>query len=210
MANLLADTGYSKGYNYSFLEQKGVTGWIPVFGKYKPVIEGFPYNKEKDEYSCPMNKLLPFKGFYTDLDGVVMKNYWAASKDCRICSMKADCAPNIPCRKITRTVYDEQYLRAYSRQHSRRGKQMKKIRQRTVEPVFGSLTQYYGLSKIGVLGKAGAHKVMLMAAIAFNLKKYLKNGGKKPSWACFAGIIKVCKQAFFALLNFLNNRYQLS
>ncbi|MEO1546209.1 MAG: hypothetical protein AAFU74_05650, partial [Bacteroidota bacterium] len=29
--------------------------------------------------------------------------------------------------------------------------------------------------------KAGAHKVMLMAAIAFNLKKYLKKGGKGPS-----------------------------
>ena len=50
---------------------------------------------------------------------------------------------------------------------------MKKLRQSTVEPVFGSLTQYYSLRKIGVLGKAGAHKVMLMAAIAFNIKKYL-------------------------------------
>lgn len=87
--------------------------------------------------------------------------------------MKSSCAPNIACRKITRTIYDEQYLRAYSRQQTRRGKQMKKLRQSTVEPVFGSLTQFYGLRKIGVLGKAGAHKVMLMAAIAFNLKKYL-------------------------------------
>ncbi|QJD97779.1 hypothetical protein HH214_18815 [Mucilaginibacter robiniae] len=26
-------------------------------------------------------------------------------------------------------------------------------------------------------GKAGAHKVMLMAAIAYNLKNYLKRGG---------------------------------
>ena len=28
------------------------------------------------------------------------------------------------------------------------------------------------MSKIGKKGRAGAHKVMLMAAIAFNLKKY--------------------------------------
>ncbi|GAB3716224.1 hypothetical protein GCM10027592_57310 [Spirosoma flavus] len=33
---------------------------------------------------------------------------------------------------------------------------------------------YYGLRKINVRGKAGAHKVMLMAAVAFNLKKYMK------------------------------------
>ena len=30
------------------------------------------------------------------------------------------------------------------------------------------------MSKIGLKGKAGAHKVMLMAAIAFNLRKYMK------------------------------------
>ncbi len=51
---------------------------------------------------------------------------------------------------------------------------MKKLRQRTVEPVLGSLVEYNGLRKINVRGKAGAHKVMLMAAIAFNLKKYMK------------------------------------
>ena len=189
MTDLLADAGYSNGFNYKFLEQRRITGWIPVFGMYKPEIEGFPYNKEKDEYSCPMNKSLPFTGFHTNKDGTVLKNYYAASKDCKVCPMKSSCVPNIPCRKITRTVYDEQYLRAYSRQKSRRGKQMKKLRQSTVEPVFGSLTQYYGLRKIGVLGKAGAHKVMLMAAIAFNLKKYLKKGGRKPFQAFFEATI---------------------
>jgi hypothetical protein len=122
MANLLADTGYANGYNYSLLEQKGVTGWVPVFGKYKPEIEGFLYNKEKDEYSCPMNKSLPFKGVYKDPDGTILKNYWAAAKDCKLCPMKSSCVPNIPCRKITRTIYDEQYLRAYARQHSRCGR----------------------------------------------------------------------------------------
>ncbi len=210
MTDLLADAGYSNGFNYKFLEQRNVTGWIPVFGMYKPEIEGFPYNKEKDEYSCPMNKPLPFTGFHTNKDGTVLKNYYAASKDCKVCPMKSTCVPNIPCRKITRTVYDEQYLRAYSRQKSKRGKQMKKLRQSTVEPVFGSLTQYYGLRKIGVLGKAGAHKVMLMAAIAFNLKKYLKKGGRKPFQAFFEAIINTFWQHLLAFSANPVNQYQLS
>ncbi|MGI4804472.1 MAG: transposase [Janthinobacterium lividum] len=210
VANLLADTNYSNGYNYSLLEQKGITGWVPVFGKYKPVSEGFPYNKEKDEYSCPMNKPLLFKGLYKNLDDTLLKNYSASGKDCRTCPNKSSCAPNTLRRKITRTVYDEQYLRAYARQHSRRGHQMKKLRQSKVEPVFGSLTQYYGLRRIGVLGRAGAHKVMLMAAIAFNLKKYLKNGGRKPSCANFKGIIQAFEQAMLALLSFLGNSYRFS
>lgn len=57
--------------------------------------------------------------------------------------------------------------------------------------MFSSLTQFYGLRKIGVLGNAGAHKVMLMAAIAFNLKKYLKKGRKGPS----IGILKIIMDA---------------
>ncbi|GHA81340.1 transposase [Pontibacter akesuensis] len=178
MQELLADAGYSNGSNYHMLEQQGITGWIPVFGKYKPEIEAFPYDKESDRYMCPMGKPHPFKGFDRTADGRLLKNYWAAPADCRQCASKPTCAPKARCRKITRTAYDEQYQRAYARQNSRRGKRMKKLRQSTVDPVFGTLVQHYGLRRIGVLGKSGAHKVMLMAAVAFNLKKYMKY---KPS-----------------------------
>jgi hypothetical protein len=34
--------------------------------------------------------------------------------------------------------------------------------------------EHYGMRKVDIRGKAGAHKVMLMAATAFNLKKYIK------------------------------------
>nr|WP_220182403.1 transposase [Pedobacter sp.]QJS06199.1 transposase, IS1182 family [Pedobacter sp.] len=137
------------------------------------------------------------------MDGTVQKIYRTTTKDCKVCPMKSTCVPNESLRQITRTVFDEQYLRAYSRQHSKRGKQMKKLRQSTVEPVFGSLTHYYGLRKIGVLGQAGAHKVMLMAAIAFNLKKYLKKGGRKPSCTFFKAIIDILNQY---LLTFSRNQ----
>jgi hypothetical protein len=87
---------------------------------------------------------------------------------------------------------------------------MKKLRQSTVEPVFGSLTQYYGLRQIGVLGKAGAHKVMLMAAIAFNLKKYLKKGGRKPSQAFFEAIIETLQRHLLAFSTNPVSQYQFS
>ncbi|CAM3894095.1 transposase [Pontibacter korlensis] len=147
MQELLADAGYSNGSNYYFLEQRGITAWIPVFGMYKPEIEGFPYEKENDRYICPMGKPLPFKGFDRTQDGRLLRNYWAAPSDCRQCSNKSTCAPKARCRKITRTAYDEPYQRAYARQHSKRGKQMKKLRQSTVEPVFGSPVQHYGLEQ---------------------------------------------------------------
>ena len=46
-------------------------------------------------------------------------------------------------------------------------------------PVFGRLVQHYGLRNMNVLGKSGAHKVMLMAAVAFNIRKYMRNMPKK-------------------------------
>ena len=51
---------------------------------------------------------------------------------------------------------------------------MKSKRQSTVEPVFGTLTQYMGMRKVNTRGINNANKVMLMAAVAYNIKKYLK------------------------------------
>jgi hypothetical protein len=46
---------------------------------------------------------------------------------------------------------------------------------RTMEPVFGSLLQHYGLRRVNMRGHSSAHKTMLLTAIAFNLKKLLKH-----------------------------------
>lgn len=51
---------------------------------------------------------------------------------------------------------------------------MKGKRQSTVEPVFGTLTQFMGMRKVNTIGIKQASKVMLMSATAYNLKKYLK------------------------------------
>jgi superfamily I DNA and RNA helicase len=40
--------------------------------------------------------------------------------------------------------------------------------------VFGHLIHQYGLRRMNVRGLAGAHKTMLLAAVAYNLKKLLK------------------------------------
>lgn len=52
---------------------------------------------------------------------------------------------------------------------------MRRVRQRTVEPIFGNLLQHYGLRRVGTRGRAAAHKTMLLSAIAYNLKKLLKH-----------------------------------
>jgi hypothetical protein len=44
----------------------------------------------------------------------------------------------------------------------------------TVEPDFGTPTQFMGLKKTNSKGLKQANKVMNRSAIAYNLKKYLK------------------------------------
>lgn len=56
---------------------------------------------------------------------------------------------------------------------------MRRLRQRTVEPVFGSLLHYYGLQRVNTRSRSSAHKAMLLSAIAFNLKKLLKPQPKR-------------------------------
>lgn len=179
MREVVADTNYSNGLNYALLEGQGITPWIPVFGKYKPEIEGFAYDKEADCFTCPAGNILAFKNFYSDQDGRLFKRYSASSRDCRRCPRKPTCVPKSTKRKITRTAYDAQYRRALARQQSRPGRRMRRLRQRTIEPVFGSLLQHYGMRRVNTRGRSSAHKTILLTAIAFNLKKLLKHQPKK-------------------------------
>jgi hypothetical protein len=158
---------------------RGITPWIPVFGQYKPEIEGFTYDKETDCFTCPAGKPLPFKRFDSDQDGRLSKRYSASSSDCRRCPHKPTCAPKSTKRKLTRTAYDAHYRRALARQQSRSGRRMRRLRQRTVESVFGSLLQHYGMRRVNTRGRSSAHKTMLLTAIAFNLKKLLKHQSTK-------------------------------
>jgi hypothetical protein len=91
MRDVVADTGYSNGYNYAVLEQGGLTPWIPVFGAYKPEVEGFTYHAQTDEYRCRADKPLPFRKYRPTLDGHWMKIYRACYADCQACPHKANC-----------------------------------------------------------------------------------------------------------------------
>ena len=179
LREFVADTGYSNGFNYAFLEQLGITPWIPVLGAYKPAAAGFTYEAEADAFRCPAGKLLPFRNYATSQDGNWVKNYRAAYQDCQQCPLKMSCTPAAPQQKFVRSAFDAAYRRAWHRQHSRAGQQMRRVRQRTVEPVLGSLLHHYGLRRVGTKGRTAAHKTMLLSAIAYNLKKLLKHQPKR-------------------------------
>lgn len=174
--NLLADTGYSDGRNYAFLEDIGLTSYIPPHGTYKGGPTGFVYNQEKDNYTCPQGKIIPFKKVFIEKrTNTKKKEYRCSSLICKSCSVKQHClGKTAQEKKFTVTYYREEYERNIKRVKSKRGRYMKLKRSSTVEPVFGTLTQFMGLRKINTLGIEQANKVMHLSAIAYNIKKYLK------------------------------------
>ncbi len=184
MENILADAGYTSAGNYHALEKQNITPYIPTSGKFKSMAqhaqEGFIYSKEKDCFICSNNKELRFKKHFTTSDGQQKKQYRSSVKDCKVCPLRSTClGTSAGEKKIETSLYQQEMQRAYARQHSAHGKSMVRIRAGTVEPVFGNLINYYGLRKINVKGKKGAHKCMLMSAIAFNIKKLMKFLSKK-------------------------------
>lgn len=183
--NILADTGYSSGENYAFLEQVGIKSYIPPHGTYKGGPEGFIYNQDNDHYSCPEGQIIPFKKVFKDYrTETLKKEYRSSSKQCKDCPLAKQClGKSAKEKKFSVTYYKAEYDRNIERIKSKRGKLFKKKRSSTVEPVFGVLTQYLGMRKVNTKGLLQANKVMHMAAIAYNIKKYLKFTHKKKNTA---------------------------
>ncbi|WP_239106914.1 transposase [Flavobacterium macrobrachii] len=57
---------------------------------------------------------------------------------------------------------------------------MVKVRSKTVEPVLGTLINFLNMKRINTRGIQQANKHVLMAAMTYKLKKYLKFIAKKP------------------------------
>lgn len=174
--NCVADTGYSSGENYAFLEARGLQSFIPPHGTYKGGPKGFLYNAAEDHYLCPQGKEIPFKKVFLDYrTGTRKKEYRARKHVCIDCPIRSSClGKSAQEKKFSVTYYRAEYQRNNTRVNSPQGRYMKGKRQSTVEPVFGTLTQFMGLRKINTIGLGQANKAMHLSAIAYNLKKYLK------------------------------------
>ena len=172
----VADTGYSSGENYAFLEDRNLKSFIPAHGTYKGCPDGFTYNETEDHYVCPQGKVIPFKKvFYESKNNTKKKEYRGSKRLCIDCPIRTQCLGKSPQeKKFTVTYYRAEYERNIARVNSPQGRYMKGKRQSTVEPVFGTLTQFMGLGKVNTIGIKQANKCMQLSAIAYNLKKYLK------------------------------------
>ena len=164
------------------------------------------YVKEHDHYLCAQGKIIPFKKIFLDSrTKTKKKSYRASSKICKGCALREKCLGKVNEKQFSVTYYRDEYERNIARVNSPQGRCMKGKRQSTVEPVFGTLTQFMGMRKINTIGIKQANKVMHLSAIAYNLKKYLKFEEKRSKsgakqLACMLKLKSMFQNLFLTLV----------
>jgi hypothetical protein len=100
------------------------------------------------------------------------------------------------------SVYRRYHQLMQERVESEEGKSMKRRRMATVEPVFGSLLNYYGMKRVNAKGKQAAHKFML------NLLRVCIGFGPLVPTICKSSsliyLIQKIKRKFFLFSNYLS------
>lgn len=200
LEEIAADTGYSSGKALQACEDLNITAYIPNFGQYKSVREGFTYHEAQDYYECQKGAKLPYKKTYQDKKGYYKKQYRSSSLDCKNCPLRSTCIGNrADYKKIEHTTDKALYEQMLQRLQTPYAKAMKKRRQATVEPVLGTLINFMGVRRIWCRGITAANKFMMGAAIAYNIKKWLNYKAPKIKTAVM-GLKKTTKGLYFTLL----------
>ena len=184
---ILADAGFSSGENYATLDALGLDAYIPIHGTFKQQRDDFIYDPDQDVYICKNDHKLEFR--QTDKSGgYLKKRYLSSKKVCNKCPFRSECVNSRGHKEISHTIYRKYYDDMIQKLKSDKGKESYALRMQSVEPVFGTLQQHYGLRWINTRGLDLANKVMIMAAAAVNLRKLVKYQLKTQLSALFQAI----------------------
>lgn len=133
--------------------------------------------------SCNNSALKRLKGSGRVVDdgrGHPVRKYFSLKSDCDKCPLRTSCiSEKAKTKKVQHSIYKKELEQAIARQQSIKGKVMKRKRSATVEPVWGTLINFLGLRRMTSRGLKCANQALLMAAVCYNLKKYMKHNNKK-------------------------------
>ena len=181
---LVGDTAYGTGAMLGWMvEEKGIEPHVPVWQR-PPRSDGtfpnsdFNWIEQSDEYRCPAGHALrkerrQFKEPRSHITKAGTIIYRSSQTDCAACSMKDQCCPNTPMRKIARSVYEEARDEARAIANTPAYKRSRRERKK-VEMLFAHLKRILKLDRLRLRGPSGAHDEFLLAATAQNLRRMAK------------------------------------
>lgn len=181
---LVGDTNYGSAAMLGWLvDEKQIAPHVPVFDKSERhdgtlSRSDFQWHEEANEYRCPEGKLLrsDWRQFTRPRSRITKDNtilYKSRLGDCLNCSMKAQCCPNTPYRKIARSIFEPARDVARAIAKTDAYLQSRKDRKK-VEMLFAHLKRILKLDKLRLRGLSGARDEFLLAATAQNLRRMAK------------------------------------
>jgi len=171
-----------------------------------PIEKAFYTTQRKYQYECIQEgchkAFLTYKGIKTDSKGYEKKTYRSSEKDCKDCPLRAQCCGQVSkFKKIDESIHKPLYDKMHQKLTENKAyhRRLAKRRSSTVEPVLGTLINHHNMRRINARGMAQANKHVLMAALCYNLKKYLKFSRKLPQ--IMAKRIAIPQGMLFAIKN---------
>ena len=167
---VLADKGYYGGDDIADTEKLGA---VPIVAKQlKPgekegkrySLDKFVYDKEKDKYICPEGRSLPAHSKQTTKDRLFFNKV-----ACQSCPAKGECLNKQKFRRIVRKPGSGILDRADSRYAE--NKEMYKIRQQTVEHVFGTMKRTMGGGYFLLRTKEKVKVEVALLLLGYNIKR---------------------------------------
>lgn len=117
-----------------------------------------------------------------DSKGYTKRTYRSSESDCGKCPFREGCCgKKTKFKKIDDSIHKEYYDRMHQKLNRNRAyaKRISRIRSKTVEPVLGNLINFRNMRRINTRGIKQANKHVNMAAMAYNLQKYLPYVSRK-------------------------------
>jgi transposase len=174
---LLGDSAYGSAEMLGWLvSERGIDPHVTVLDKSTRhdgtfSREDFHYDPECDAYLCPGGKTLTTTGTRVNDDATVL--YRASKADCRTCTLKSQCCPSTPIRRVPRSIHEGAREMARAIAKSWEGRVSRRLRKK-VEMLFAHLKRILKLDRLRLRGPTGARDEFLLAATAQNLRKLAK------------------------------------
>ena len=171
------------------VEDKDIEPHVPVWDKTERKdgtfsSRDFLWDEQANEYRCPAGKPLRcrrrhFKEPRTVITHANTIIYRSSKTDCESCLMKAQCCPNTPPRKITRSINEA--ARDVAREIAKKPEyRQSRCERKKVEMLFAHLKRILKLDRLRLRGLTGASDEFVLAATVQNLRRMARLLSQPP------------------------------
>lgn len=182
---LVADAGYTTRDNIEQMAERGIDFLGSLARENVPsgttTPERFPpsafvYDRERDVYVCPQDKLLGYDCRHTKQAGLVMYRYTAELRDCQNCPRKPQCCPENQKRgrSVMRLEESAPVVAFRKKMATDEARAQYRRRSQVAEFCHAWIKSKLGLRQFHVRGLVKVQMEMLWACLTYNLQHWIR------------------------------------